>query len=109
MLLAAADRISGALCAPLAPTCLGCAHRSPRSNDVVPRGTVGGLGMMQFTHVALVIYALRRLHPPPWRRSDVSTSRTPSALRYFSARMSSGLSSSPTDWDLERVLSAIRA
>ncbi|KAJ7915303.1 hypothetical protein B0H13DRAFT_2324405 [Mycena leptocephala] len=37
MPLAAADRISGTLCAPLAPTCLGCAHRSPRSNDVVPR------------------------------------------------------------------------
>ncbi|KAJ7310073.1 hypothetical protein DFH08DRAFT_898778 [Mycena albidolilacea] len=42
-------------------------------------------------------------------RVALSTSRTPSASRYFSARMSSGLLSSPTDWDLERVLSAIRA
>ncbi|KAF8141032.1 hypothetical protein K438DRAFT_2115022 [Mycena galopus ATCC 62051] len=33
------DRISGGLCAPLAPTCVGRAHRSPRSNDVVPRRT----------------------------------------------------------------------
>ncbi|KAF8197155.1 hypothetical protein K438DRAFT_1967402 [Mycena galopus ATCC 62051] len=37
--LAAADRISESLCASLAPTCLGRAHRSPRNNDVVPRGT----------------------------------------------------------------------
>ncbi|KAF8146776.1 hypothetical protein K438DRAFT_1990284 [Mycena galopus ATCC 62051] len=36
MPLVAADRISEDLCAPLAPTCLGRAHRSPRSNDVVP-------------------------------------------------------------------------
>ncbi|KAJ7310720.1 hypothetical protein DFH08DRAFT_898731 [Mycena albidolilacea] len=42
---------------------------------------------MRFTRVALVIYS----------------------SRYFSPRMSSGLLSSPTDWDLERVLSAIRA
>ncbi|KAF8162088.1 hypothetical protein K438DRAFT_2025611, partial [Mycena galopus ATCC 62051] len=36
MPLVAADRISEDLCAPLAPTCLGRAHRLPRSNDVVP-------------------------------------------------------------------------
>ncbi|KAJ7810642.1 hypothetical protein B0H14DRAFT_1482511 [Mycena olivaceomarginata] len=38
--LAAADRISEGLC--LAPTCLGRAHRSRQSNDVVPR-ELGGL------------------------------------------------------------------
>ncbi|KAJ7800260.1 hypothetical protein B0H14DRAFT_1695139 [Mycena olivaceomarginata] len=58
---------------------------------------------MRSTGVALVIYGLRRSRPPPWRLSDGSTSRTPSASRYFSARMSSGLLSSPTDWDLERA------
>ncbi|KAJ7796319.1 hypothetical protein B0H14DRAFT_79050 [Mycena olivaceomarginata] len=74
-------------------------------------GELGGLGpaAMRLTRIALVIYGLRRSRPPPWRRSDGSTSRTPSAPRYFSARMSSGLSSSPTDWDLERILNAIRA
>ncbi|KAJ6602928.1 hypothetical protein B0H10DRAFT_2230111 [Mycena sp. CBHHK59/15] len=45
---------------------------------------------MRFTHVALVIYG--------------ST-----ALASASLAISSGLSSSPTDWDLERVLTAIRA
>ncbi|KAJ7362983.1 hypothetical protein DFH08DRAFT_951197 [Mycena albidolilacea] len=43
MPLGAADRISEGLCTPLAPTCLGCVHRSSRSNDVVSRGT-GWLG-----------------------------------------------------------------
>ncbi|KAJ7824823.1 hypothetical protein B0H14DRAFT_1293772 [Mycena olivaceomarginata] len=64
---------------------------------------------MRSTRVVLVIYVLRCSRPPPCRLSDGSTLRTPSASRYFSARMSSGLSSSPTDWDLEHVLSAIRA
>jgi hypothetical protein len=64
---------------------------------------------MRFTRVALVIYCLQRSRPPHWGHSDGFTSRTPSASRYFSPRMSSGLLSSPTDWDLERVLSAIRA
>ncbi|KAJ7845142.1 hypothetical protein B0H14DRAFT_3868144 [Mycena olivaceomarginata] len=67
------------------------------------------LAAMRFTRVALVIYGLRRSRPQPWCPSDGPTSRTPSASRYFSPRMSSGLSSSPTDRDLERVLSAIGA
>ncbi|KAJ7791829.1 hypothetical protein B0H14DRAFT_3890416 [Mycena olivaceomarginata] len=104
-----AARVSEGLCAPLAPTCLGCAHRSPRSNDVVvPRGAerLGPRRRCDCTRAALVIYGLGR-RPPPWRRSDGSASRTPSAPRYFSARMSPGVSSSRIDWGLERVLSAI--
>ncbi|KAJ7302684.1 hypothetical protein DFH08DRAFT_904981 [Mycena albidolilacea] len=54
---------------------------------------------MRFTRVALVIYASTAL----------DRSRTPSTPRYFSPRISSRWSSSPTDWDLEHVLSAIRA
>ncbi|KAF8215099.1 hypothetical protein K438DRAFT_770418 [Mycena galopus ATCC 62051] len=42
---AAADRISEGLCAPLAPTCLECAHRSPRSKAKMSfLEELGGLG-----------------------------------------------------------------
>ncbi|KAJ7836452.1 hypothetical protein B0H14DRAFT_3870777 [Mycena olivaceomarginata] len=74
-------------------------------------GELGGLGTggdavhprrarnLQSTALAPASLAsLRRVHK-----------RTPSASRCFSPRMSSGLSSSPTDRDLERVLSAIKA
>jgi hypothetical protein len=78
-----AARISEGLCAPLVPTCLGCAHRSLRSNHVVSRGT-GRLGHRQrcdspASRSSSTVYGLWRSRPPPWRRSDGSTSRMPSA------------------------------
>ncbi|KAF8142456.1 hypothetical protein K438DRAFT_1784778 [Mycena galopus ATCC 62051] len=111
MPLAAADRISEGLCAPLAPTCLGRAHRSPRSNDIIPRGTgrlehrrrcdlPASRSNLRLCGARARLLGIALMGPLRVRRQHHGT---------FSARIFSGLSSSRTDWDLGRVLNAIRA
>ncbi|KAF8197187.1 hypothetical protein K438DRAFT_1967435 [Mycena galopus ATCC 62051] len=95
MPLAATDRISEALCAPLAPTW-----------ELSGLGTDGDTIYLRRARNLRLCGARARLlgidltGPLPVCRQHHGT---------FSARISSGLSSSRTDWDLGRVLSAIRA
>ncbi|KAJ7859268.1 hypothetical protein B0H13DRAFT_2672347 [Mycena leptocephala] len=90
--LTAADRIS---------TCLGCAHRSPRSNDVVPRGNWAAWvrTAMRFIRVALVIYGSTALD----RASLASLRRVHFAYAVSTTPIRASVSEAPANPGMDKV------